>query len=163
MLSKVERNALVGWESHWTTGQTALQRFNIAFLRDTNKINELKIALNNRFRALQDLLKEEETTMEDNWNGTKEVLTSTCQEVLCLNKHHHKEWISIKTLDKIKERKNKKTAINNNRTRVEEVQAQAEYIEANKQVKRSIRADKKKYVEELATTAEKAAREGNMK
>ncbi|VDP86701.1 unnamed protein product, partial [Schistosoma mattheei] len=63
----------------------------------------------------------------------------------------------------MKERKNKKTAINNRRTRTEEVRAQAEYIEANKQVKKSIRADEKKYVEELATTAEKAAREGNMK
>ncbi|VDO34659.1 unnamed protein product [Schistosoma margrebowiei] len=66
-------------------------------------------------------------------------------------------------MDKIKERKNKKAAINNSRTRAKKVQIQAEYIEANKQVKRSIRADKKKYVEELATTAEKAAREGNMK
>ncbi|VDP27536.1 unnamed protein product [Schistosoma curassoni] len=64
---------------------------------------------------------------------------------------------------KIKERKNKKTAINNSRTLAEKVQAQAEYIEANKQVKRSIRADKQKYVGELATTAEKAARKGNMK
>ncbi|VDP67429.1 unnamed protein product [Schistosoma curassoni] len=33
--------------------------------------------------------------------------------------------------------------------------AQAEYKEANKQVKKSIRADKQRYVEELATTAEK--------
>ncbi|VDO90439.1 unnamed protein product [Schistosoma margrebowiei] len=63
----------------------------------------------------------------------------------------------------MKERKNKKAAINNSRTRAEKVQAQAEYIEANKQVKKSIKADKQKYVEELATTAEKAAREGNMK
>ncbi|VDO73093.1 unnamed protein product [Schistosoma margrebowiei] len=62
-----------------------------------------------------------------------------------------------------RERKNKKAAINNSRTQAEKVQAQAEYIKANKQVKRSIRADKKKYVEELATTAEKAARERNMK
>ncbi|VDO83494.1 unnamed protein product [Schistosoma curassoni] len=92
--------------------------------------------------------------MEDNWKSIKEALTPTCQEVLDLKKHHHKEWISIETLDKIKERKNKKTAINNSRARAEKVQAQAEYIEANKQVK--------KYVEELATTAEKAAR-GNMK
>ncbi|VDO55910.1 unnamed protein product [Schistosoma margrebowiei] len=59
--------------------------------------------------------------------------------------------------------KNKKTAINNSRTRTEKVQAQAEYIEANEQVKKSIRADKKKYVEELATTAEKSARERDMK
>ncbi|VDP42878.1 unnamed protein product [Schistosoma margrebowiei] len=100
--------------------------------------------------------------MKDNWKSIKEALTSTCQEVLGLKKHHHKEWISIETLDKIKKRKNKKAAINNSRTRAEKVQGQAEYTKANKQVKRSIRADKKKYVEELATTAEKAAREGNM-
>ncbi|VDO96005.1 unnamed protein product [Schistosoma margrebowiei] len=85
------------------------------------------------------------------------------QEVQGVKKHHHKEWISIETLDKIKERKNKKAAINNSRTRAEKVHAQAEYIEANKHMKRSIRADKKKYMEELATTAEKAAREENMK
>ncbi|VDP21952.1 unnamed protein product [Schistosoma margrebowiei] len=101
--------------------------------------------------------------MEDNWKGIKEALTSTCQEVLGLKKYHYKEWISTETLDKMKERKNKKAAINNSRTRAAKVQAQAEYIEANKQVKRSIRADKKKYVEELATTAKKAASEGNMK
>ncbi|VDP07016.1 unnamed protein product [Schistosoma mattheei] len=108
-------------------------------------------------------MNEEETTIEDNWKGIKEALTSTCQEVLGLKKYHHKEWISTETLDKIKERKNKKTAINNIRTRAEKVQAQAEYIEANKHVKKSIRADKKKYVEELTTMVEKAAREGNMK
>ncbi|CAH8633484.1 unnamed protein product [Schistosoma curassoni] len=159
----VVANLKLKLKKNWTGGQTAIQRFNTAFLRDTVKLNEFKIALNNRFQALRDLLKEEETTMEDNWKGIKEALTSTCQEVLGLKKYHHKEWISTETLDKIKERKNKKAAINNSRTLAEKVQAQAEYIEANKQVKRSIRADKKKYVEELATTAEKAAREGNMK
>ncbi|VDP40258.1 unnamed protein product [Schistosoma curassoni] len=70
------------------TGQTALQRFNTAFIRNTNKFNEFKIALNNNFQALQDLLKEEENTMEDNWKGIKEALTSTCQEVLGRKKHH---------------------------------------------------------------------------
>ncbi|KAH9594062.1 hypothetical protein MS3_00003570 [Schistosoma haematobium] len=159
----VVANLKLKLKKNWTTGQTALQRFNTVFLRDTDKLNEFKIALNNRSQALQDLLKEEETNMEDNWKGIKEALTSMCQEVLGLKKHHHKEWISIETLDRIKERKNKKTVINNSQTRTEKVQTQAEYIEANKQVKRSIRADNKKYVEELATTAEKAAREGNMK
>ncbi|VDP42613.1 unnamed protein product [Schistosoma curassoni] len=100
--------------------------FNTAFLRDPDKLNEFKVALNNRFQALQDLLKEEETTMEDNCKDIKEALTSTCQEVLGLKKHHHKEWISTETLDRIKERRNRKTAINNSRTRAEEVQAQAE-------------------------------------
>ncbi|VDP79713.1 unnamed protein product [Schistosoma curassoni] len=57
---------------------------------------------------------------------------------------------------------NKKAAINTSRKRAEKAKAQAEYTEVNKQVKRSIRTDKRKYVEDLATTAEKAAREGNM-
>ncbi|VDP71460.1 unnamed protein product [Schistosoma curassoni] len=98
--------------------------------------------------ALRDLLKEEETTMKGKWKGIKEALTSTYQEVLSHEKHHHKEWISIETLDKIREMKNKKTAINNSQARTEKVRAQAEYTEANKQVKRRLRADKQKYVEE---------------
>ncbi|KAH9595295.1 hypothetical protein MS3_00000828 [Schistosoma haematobium] len=77
-------------------------------------------------------------------------------------KQHHKEWISKDTVDKIQERKNKKTAINNRRTRTEKVKAQAEYTEANKQVK-SIRTDKQKYVEDLTTTAKKATTEENMR
>ncbi|VDP16517.1 unnamed protein product [Schistosoma margrebowiei] len=87
--------------------------------------------------------------MEDNWKGIKEAITPTCQDVLGLKKHYHKEWISIETLDRIKERKNKKTAINNNRTRTEKVKAQTVYTEANKQVRRSIIADKQNYKEEL--------------
>ncbi|VDP35169.1 unnamed protein product [Schistosoma curassoni] len=78
-------------KKNWTIGQKATQRFNTAFLRDTDKLNEFKIALNNRFQALQDLLKEEETAMEDSWKSIKEALTSTCQEVLGLKKHNHKE------------------------------------------------------------------------
>ncbi|VDP20716.1 unnamed protein product [Schistosoma margrebowiei] len=97
------------------------------------------------------------------WPNGPASMVDVYYEVLGLKKHHHMEWISIETVDKIKERKNKKAAIKNNRTRAEKVQAQAEYIEANKQVKKSIRADKKKYVEELAKMAEKAAREGNLK
>ncbi|VDP56612.1 unnamed protein product [Schistosoma margrebowiei] len=103
----VVANLKLKLKKNWTTGQITV------LLRDTDKPNEFKIALNNRFQTLQDLLKEEETTMEDNWKSIKEALTSTCQGVMGLKKHHHKDWISIETLDMIKERKNKKTAINN--------------------------------------------------
>ncbi|VDP82559.1 unnamed protein product [Schistosoma mattheei] len=67
------------------------------------------------------------------------------------------------TIDKNQERKNKKTIIRNSLTRAGKFRAQAEYAEVNSQVKRSNIADKEKYVEDLATTAEKAAREGNMR
>ncbi|VDP74719.1 unnamed protein product [Schistosoma curassoni] len=87
----VVANLKLKLKKNWTSGQTAIQRFNTAFLRDADKLNEFKIALNNRLQALQDLLKEEKSNMEDNWKGIKETLTSTCQEVLGLKKHHHKE------------------------------------------------------------------------
>lgn len=102
--------------------------------------------------------------MEDNWKGIKETLTSTYQEVMGHNKHHHKEWVCVETLYKIQERKDRKIAINKNyRTRVQGIKAQAEYSEANRQVKMSNRADKQKYEKSIATTVEKAVSAGNIK
>ncbi|VDP31845.1 unnamed protein product [Schistosoma margrebowiei] len=43
----VVANLKLKLKKNWTSGQTALQRFNTAFLRDTDKLNEFKIALNN--------------------------------------------------------------------------------------------------------------------
>ncbi|VDO99705.1 unnamed protein product [Schistosoma curassoni] len=126
-------------KKHWKTGWTTSRKFNTAFLRNKG------------------------TTVESNWNGIKEAITSTCHEVLRHKKHHHKEWITVDTLDKIQERRDKKAAINTSRTKAERAKAQAEYTEVNKQVKRSIRTDKRKYVEDLVAMAEKAAREGNMR
>ncbi|VDP35099.1 unnamed protein product [Schistosoma margrebowiei] len=134
-------------EKQWTTGQTELT-FNSDFLRDTNELNEFKIALNNRFQALQ-YVPEEETTMEDNWKDIKEALISTGQEMLGRKKHHHKEWITIETPGVIRRRKN------NRPTRAEKTELQTGYTKVNKTVKNSIRADKRKYMENLEMTAEK--------
>ncbi|VDO72178.1 unnamed protein product [Schistosoma curassoni] len=150
-------------KKHWTIGRTISQKFNPAFLQDTDKLKKFKIALGNRFQTFHDLLNGEGTTMESNWKGIKEAITSTCHGVLGHKKHHHKEWTTVDTLNKIPERRNKKAKINTSRTRAEKAKAQAEYTEVNKQVKRSIRTDKRKYVEDLATTVEKAARRGNMR
>ncbi|VDP29476.1 unnamed protein product [Schistosoma margrebowiei] len=150
-------------KKHWTMGRTISQKFNTAFLQDTNKLNKFKIVLSNKFQAFHDLLNGKRTTVESNWKGIKQAITSTCHEVLGHKKHHHKEWITVDTLNKTQERGNKKAAINTSRKRPEKAKAQAEYTEVNKLVEKSIRTDKCKNVEDLATTAEKAAREGNMR
>ncbi|VDP15865.1 unnamed protein product [Schistosoma margrebowiei] len=75
-----------------------------------------KIALSNKFQAFHDLLSGEGNTMESNWMMIKEVITLTCHEVLGHKMHHHKEWITVNTLDKIQEGRNKKAAINTSRT-----------------------------------------------
>ncbi|VDP18100.1 unnamed protein product [Schistosoma margrebowiei] len=61
--------------------------------------------------------------------GIKEVITSTCYEVLGRKKHHHREWATVDTLDS-----RKKAAFNTSRTRVEKAKAQAEYTEVNKEM-----------------------------
>ncbi|VDP63900.1 unnamed protein product [Schistosoma curassoni] len=150
-------------QKYWRMRRTISQKFDTALLRDIDKLNKFKIILSNKFQAFHDLFNGEGTTMESNWKGIKGAITSTCHEVTGHEEHHHKEWITVDTLDKIQERRNKKAAINTSQTRAEKVKAQAEYTEVNKQVKRSIRTYKRKYVEDLTLTAEKAAREGNMR
>ncbi|VDP46953.1 unnamed protein product [Schistosoma curassoni] len=54
-------------KKHWTVGRTISQKFNTAFLQDTDKLNKFKIVLSNKFQAFHDLLNEEGTTVESNW------------------------------------------------------------------------------------------------
>ena len=60
-------------------------------------------------------------------------------------------------------RKQKKAGLSTCRTRAEKDNAQKAYFSANRAVKKSIKADNKKFVNQLATEAEEAARIGNMK
>ncbi|VDP50403.1 unnamed protein product [Schistosoma margrebowiei] len=150
-------------KKRWTAGKTAVQMFNTAFLRDTSNLNQFEIALNNRFQALQDLLKEGKTTMKNNQKGVIEAPTSTRQKVLGRKKHHHKGRVFMESMFWVQVRKNKKTAINNSQTKAEKVKAKAEYTETNKQMKQSIGAHKQKYMEDLATTAKIVATEGNIR
>ncbi|VDP34634.1 unnamed protein product [Schistosoma curassoni] len=48
-----------------------LQKLNTALLRHNDKLSDFKITLNNRFQAFQDLLKEDETIIEENWRDQK--------------------------------------------------------------------------------------------
>ncbi|VDP76544.1 unnamed protein product [Schistosoma mattheei] len=141
-------------KKHWTTGRTTSH---------TGKLNKFKIAFSNRIQAFHNILNGEGTTMDSNWKWIKEAITSKCHEVLGHKMHHHKEWITVDTLDMIQERRNKKAATDTSRTKAQKAKAQSGYTKVNKQVKRSIRTDKRKYVEDIAMTAKKAAREGNMK
>ncbi|VDP53949.1 unnamed protein product [Schistosoma margrebowiei] len=61
-------------------------------------------------------------------------------------------------MDKIQEGRNKKAAINISRTRTKKAKTQTEYTGDDTQGERSMRADKRKCVKDLAMTAEKAAK-----
>ncbi|VDO54607.1 unnamed protein product [Schistosoma margrebowiei] len=99
--------------------------------------------------------------MGRNLKGIKEAITYACHVVLGNKKHHHKKWITVDSLRTIGERRNKMAVISSSRTRAETAKSQAEYTKSNKHVKKSIRTNKRKFVEYLSMTAEKAAREGD--
>ncbi|VDO71844.1 unnamed protein product [Schistosoma curassoni] len=80
-------------QKHWKTEWTTSQKFSTAFLRDTDKLNKFKIILSNKFQAFHDLLNGEGTTMESNWKAIKEVITSTCHDVLGHKKNHRKQIV----------------------------------------------------------------------
>ena len=60
----------------------------------------------NKFLILQDL--DDEETLDQNRKNIKEILTTTCEEVLGPWQQSHKEWISAETWEKIQDRKKKK-------------------------------------------------------
>ena len=141
---------------------TKRQRFNVNSLKEPGMKEMFKMELTNRFQILEELF-EEEASVDHQWESIKATFTTTCEEVIGYRKHEHKEWISPATLYKIARRKQKKDALNNSNTRAAKLKAQEEYTEASQEAKRSVRADKKRFIDGLAEEAEEAAGSGNMR
>ncbi|XP_073695611.1 uncharacterized protein [Garra rufa] len=174
---RVRRGADVGSDHHlvvasmqlklkknWKETTESREKYDVSRLKIPSVREEFGIQLKNRFEVLQKLQNEEGgSSVQTSWRVIKETLKTTCQEVVGMKKHHHKEWITTGTLKKIEERKQKKAAVNNSRTRALKARAQEEYAVAHRAVKKSVRKDKKDYIDELAAEAEQAVYKGNMK
>nr|KAG5711041.1 hypothetical protein BaRGS_013775 [Batillaria attramentaria] len=144
------------------TEPTGREKYNVSALRDQQKKNSFILTLRNRFQVLQDMLTED-TEVHTLWEETRDAIQTTCREELGPRKTQHKDWISEDTLQKIEKRKRKKEAVNASRTRTSKAAAQAEYTEAHKKVRQSVKKDKREYYEDIADKAEQAAHDGNMK
>ena len=87
----------------------------------------------------------------------------TCEEALGKKKTQHKEWISADIIHKLETRREGKTVLNNNRTRAAKAKAQEEYAAVDREVKRSIKKDKRDYIDDLARPAETTTGQGNLR
>ena len=143
------------------TATTSRTRYNLGLLRNREVKAQFQLKLSNSFQPLQEL--EYETNIEGMWEDTKKLWLDTCEEVFGRKKTQHKDWISADTLQRLEERKTKKAQLNMGRTRAAKTRAQEEYRAADKEVKRSVKNDKKNYVDSLAALAEEAAGQGNLK
>ena len=151
-------------KKNWSSEPRRKARYNVNYLKDQTVREQYGITLNNRFDILQEMIDEDEgITVEQHWNAVKNTFNTTCEETLGRKKVEQEEWISAESNRKIQDRKLKKTAVNNSRTRAEKQHAQEEYSEAHREVRRSIRNDRRNYIEGLAQEAEEAAAARNMK
>ena len=170
---RVLRSADVGSDHHLLMAKVKLRlrkymnhneskrlKFQASILQSKEKKEDFQLELRNRFLPLTDLGKDD---VQTHWSKVKEVFTSACHKVLGEKKYHHKDWISKESLDLIEDRRSKKAAMNESRTRGAKETAQADHAEAARKVKASVRKDKELFMNELAEKAEKAATEGHMR
>ena len=175
---RVKRGADAGSDHHLVIAKIQLKlkrtthtegraKFNIQQFEDIGTTELYKLTLHNRYQALQDLQSQEtSTSVEEEWTRLKTIWKETCEEVVGKRKVENKPWLSMDTFKKVGERRERKEVLNRSKTRAAKAQAQKEYEEVNKEVKKSVRMDKKKYIEDLAQQAEDAAgkkRQNNLK
>lgn len=145
---------------HSTTSTTST-RYDLGLLRNQEVEKRFQISLWNRYQVLQS--EGVDGDVETQWQQSKKTWLDTCEEVLGKRRTKHKDWISVDTLQKLKERKGKKEKINISKTRTATKRAQEEYTQVNNEVKKSIRKDKRAHIDNLAQQADTAAAQGNMK
>ena len=92
----------------------------------------------------------------------QETLARHIWRVLGKKKTQHKEWISADTIHKLETRRERKTVLNKSRTRAAKARAQEERTAEDWEVKRSIKKDKRDYIDDLTRQAETAAGQGNL-
>ena len=147
----------------FTTASSTRTKYNVGLLRDKDTQAAFQISLSNRFQPLQELIEVNETDIETQWEHCKKLWQDTCEEVLGKKKTQHKEWISADTIHKLETRRERKTVLNDSRTRAAKARAQEEYTAVDREVKRSIKKDKRDYIDDLARQAETAAGQGNLR
>ena len=132
-------------------------------VRYSKVLSRFNIALQNRYQVLEN----EETAVEENekveqdFQVMKKAYTEVAESVL--GRPRKKPWISEGSWSLIDQRVEIYKKIL--RTRPERVKKhlRATYVEKNREVKRRIKTDKKKWMENITCEAEKAARNQHMK
>ena len=100
----------------------------------------------------------------ESYNRLKDAITKTSEDVLGFRKKQRKDWISEGTWKKIEERRDVKQKILAGETDVEVAEReerlktlQDDYSSLDKEVKRSAREDKRKFIDDLGKEAQDAA------
>ena len=136
-------------------------KYDLVKLKFPSFRNQYNIEVKNRFDVL--MRNDHLETSETMWSKIKETYNETARKVVGFKKKKHKEWISQHTCNKISERNQLKVKRDSARSERIKIKINKEYRKKDKEIKRSIRKDKRTWVNNIAQNAERGAAEGNMK
>ena len=128
-------------------------------LKDEATKNSFCINLQNRFETLADTHRQERETgvdVEELWCTITDAITQTGEDTLGYTRHKRKEWISPRSWKLIDDRKELKRKMMS-----EKAELQKSYARKNREVKRSVRQDKRTYTDGKADEAELPASKGD--
>jgi hypothetical protein len=126
--------------------ETRRKKYNVQKRQTPSRRDEFKLELKTRFSVLS--IQNEATDIETTWRALKNVCTETSEKILGFRENQQKEWISKEILKEIETRKLVKENVNRSKTRQQQINAQTQYAEINKRLKRSIRKDKRNWINE---------------
>ncbi|CAH1239030.1 Hypp5694 [Branchiostoma lanceolatum] len=133
------------------------RRFDTSKLKDPATCEQFEASLRNRFSALAD--PPPGSTVW--WEELKDAMTATGEEILGYKKSLREAWISDHTWKLISERKTLHHRRHNNKSDNNDVHH--EYMEKNREVKRSAQRDRRVWMERQAEEAEGAAARNDMR
>ena len=124
-------------------------------LKDPNVRKTCQTEIRNRFTVLLD-------QQEMDLYQFNQTLAEAGKKVLGPRRRKKEDWISRVTWKKIEDRKEKKRKILSTKSTRLKAQLKASYHTLDKEIKKSTRADKKRYIEKIAEEAETAASKQDM-
>ncbi|KAL7388229.1 hypothetical protein ABVT39_009511 [Epinephelus coioides] len=140
------------------------KKLDIGKLQYPRNNKEFVLKLRNCFNLLDSAATavEEEPSINNKWDAIKNIYSQTAQKVLGFKQKGAEEGISANTWQKIEKKKQLKAKTLNTKSQRLLEKAKMAYKNKDREVKRNGRRDKRGYVENLASKAEKAAAYGNL-
>ena len=134
------------------------RQFNSKKLREPGSREAFSIELSNRFHVLTNL---DPGNIDDYCNQVHEAFVGTSEETLGFNQNNRKAWISDVTWNLIKERGNVRMRMLACTDLIEKERLRELHRASRRDIKRAVRSDKRKYLEDKASDAENAAANGD--
>ena len=149
--------------------KAGVKKYDTSKLRDKATREKFTLALRNRFSCLEVEEDENEVpqsidnAVEKKWKNFKNIYNETAEKVLGFRKRKVKPWISAESWKLIEERGKLKDATEDAKSQRIKERKKEQHRMKDTEAKRSLRRDKRVWIDRIAMEAEEAATRGEMK